>query len=114
MTKASVIAKARGLPWPWILGALAGLASATGMQWVSGGSRIGTLESQRQLDLRAQLVRDSLQDVATRQMRDSLFSLVGATNQTLDALALKGCVDTHEIFVRSQLRCGERLSRVGR
>ena len=80
MTKASLAAKARD--FAWLIGIVTGFASATGAQYVTGGTRITALESR-----------------VTALERSTVI---------LDAVALDLCTRTTDIRIRAPLECARR------
>jgi hypothetical protein len=89
MTRASIIAKMRD--YAWLIGAACGIATATGFQWATGGSRITALESGQAA-------------LATR-----VAALEGNAD-ILNALALDLCLRTTEPRIRAPLECFRRES----
>jgi hypothetical protein len=80
--KETIVSKARD--WAWAIGILAGIAGASGFQWVTGGTRITALETR-------------------------VAALEGNAD-ILKALALDLCLRTTDPRIRAPLECFRRES----
>lgn len=80
MTRAGLANKLRD--FAWLIGALAGIAGASGFQWVSGGTRLTALETR--------------------------VAALEGNKEILDALALDLCLRTTEPRIRAPLDCFHR------